>query len=452
MRVLTGRMRGGSLRSRLSWSATVVVGMWVVIVAVAGNLLLAAMLAREADGVLLARAEAAAATLRITPSGVVQVVEPPSDQALDVGTWVFAGDGTVVEQPPGGSGQLAEEAAALAGSGLRSVDSGLAARARLLAFPVRVGSRQMATVVTTTSLAPYEQVQRLTVLGTIAAAALLLVVVHLVLRANVSRALRPVQQMSEQAARWSADDIDRRFGPTPRPAELAALAETLDGVLGRLSAVVRHEQQLSAELSHELRTPLARIRSELDWVAGRPRTAAELAGAHEAIGAATADLDEILETLMTTARSAASTAPGRCPVLGVVSRAGERLRQLRPGLEVRLDVPAGLVAGVDAAVLDRLLGPVLDNAARYAERRVTVTGRAQGGDVVLTVSDDGPGLPPGSTVRIFEPGWRGDPADGHDGAGLGLALAARLATAARGSLAARPEGPGATFDVRLPAG
>jgi signal transduction histidine kinase len=119
---------------------------------------------------------------------------------------------------------------------------------------------------------------------------------------------------------------------------------------------------------------------------------------------------------------------------------------------VIVDVPSDLVAGVDAAVLDRLLGPVLDNAARYAEQRITVTGRAQAGDVVLTVSDDGPGLPADSASRVFEPGWRGNPADGHDGAGLGLALAVRLATAARGSLTARPEGPGATFDVRLPAG
>jgi signal transduction histidine kinase len=449
---LTQRLRAGSLRNRLSWSATLVVGLWVLIVAVAGNVLLAGMLGRQADGVLLARAEAVSATLRIAPSGSVQVVEPQSDQALDIGTWVFARDGAVVERPNGSSAQLDRQAAALAGSGLRSVDSGLAAPVRLFALPVRVGTRQLATVVTTTSLAPYQQVQRLTVVGTIAAAVLLLLVVHLVLRVNVSRALRPVQQMSAQAARWSADDIDRRFGPTPRPAELAALAETFDGVLNRLSAVVRHEQQLSAELSHELRTPLARIQSELDWVADRPRDPTGLAEAHGAIAAATAEMSEILETLMTTARSGAGTAPGRCAVLAVVDRVGQRLRDLRPALDVTVDVPPGLVVGVDAPVLERLLGPLLDNAGRHAEHRVTISGRGEAGEVVLTIADDGPGLPTEGASRVFEPGWRGDPADGHDGAGLGLALALRLATAARGALTARPDGPGATFDVRLPAG
>ena len=163
-------------------------------------------------------------------------------------------------------------------------------------------------------------------------------------------------------------------------------------------------------------------------------------------------MSAIIETLMTTARSGAGTAPGRCSVLDVVGRAGQRLRQHRPALDVTVDVPSDLVAGVDAPVLERLLGPVLDNAARYAERRITVTGCGGAGEVVLTIADDGPGLPVDGASRVFEPGWRGNPADGHDGAGLGLALAVRLATAARGSLTVRPDGPGATFDVRFPAG
>ena len=74
MSALRQRLRAGSLRNRLSWSATVVVGLWVLIVAVAGNVLLAGMLGRQADGVLLARAEAVSATLRIAPSGSVQRV------------------------------------------------------------------------------------------------------------------------------------------------------------------------------------------------------------------------------------------------------------------------------------------------------------------------------------------------------------------------------------------
>jgi signal transduction histidine kinase len=258
--------------------------------------------------------------------------------------------------------------------------------------------------------------------------------------------------MSAQAGQWSADDVDRRFGPARRPAELAELAETLDGLLDRLSAVLRHEQRLSDELSHELRTPLARLQSELDWLRERPRDQESVAGSYAAMGAASEEMGEILETLMTAARSGRTTTPGRCAPAEVVDREVEQRRAARPTLELVAAVPDQLVAGVDGPVLARLLGPLLDNAVRHAATTVTVTGRAVPSGVELTVADDGPGIPADRAAQVFEPGWRADPADGHDGAGLGLSLSRRLADAAGGSLELRPGGPGATFVVRLPAG
>jgi signal transduction histidine kinase len=89
--------------------------------------------------------------------------------------------------------------------------------------------------------------------------------------------------MSAQASRWSERGAAERFGPASRPAELASLAASLDELLDRLAAVLRHEQQQSAELSHELRTPLARITAETDWLTARPRTPAQQRASHEAI-------------------------------------------------------------------------------------------------------------------------------------------------------------------------
>lgn len=441
-----------SLRGSLAWSASAVVALWVVVVAVAANFLLATVLARQADAVLRARAEATAATVRVTADGDVRVDDARDDRALDVGTWILASDGRRVESPAGSTAELDRRAAALAGRGHRAVTVGDVDPVRLLALPVEGAGRQVATVVTSTSVAPYRQVQRIALVGSIGAAVLLLVVVHLVLRANVTRALRPVQQMSAQAGRWSADDVDRRFGHARRPAELAELAETLDGVLDRLSAVLRHEQRLSAELSHELRTPLARLQAELDWLSERPRDPASRATSYAAMDAASGEMGEILETLMTAARAGRTTAPGRCAPAEVVARELEIRRAARPEVHLAMDVPADLVVGVDAPVVARLLGPLLDNAVRYAAGTVLVAGGVVPSGVELTVADDGPGIPADRTARVFEPGWRGDPADGHDGAGLGLALAARLATAAGGHLDVRLDGPGATFAVQLPGG
>ena len=336
------------------------------------------------------------------------------DRALDVGTWIFGPDGRAVESPAGSSAALDRRAAALAGRGPRAVDRGDADPVRLLALPVADAGRQVATVVTSTSLAPYRQLQRLALdRRRSRAALLLLVVVHLVLRANVTRALRPVQQMSAQAGRWSADDVDRRFGAAPRPAELAELAETLDGVLDRLSAVLRHEQRLSAELSHELRTPLARLQAELDWLGATARaTRASTATSYAAIDAAAGEMGEILETLMTAARAGRTPAPGRCAPAEVVGRELElRAGRRAPTSTSVMAGPKDLVVGRRRDPCSpRLLGPVLDNALRYAaqpgdrHRATPAPPRCE-----LAVADDGPGLPPDDAARVFEPGWRGDP-------------------------------------------
>jgi signal transduction histidine kinase len=440
-----------SLRSRLSWSATAVLALWVVLLTVGANMLLGGVLARQSEGVLRARAEATAATVRVDASGAVRVLDVRDDAALDVGTWIFAADGSSVEAPPGSPAVVDRQAADLAvgGTRARGTDTRAPEGLRLFALPVEDGGRMIATVVTSTSLTPYRQVQRLAWIGSAVLGAVLLTIVHLLLRANVARAMRPVRQMTAQAARWSTDDVERRFGDAPRPAELDELARTLDGVLDRLGAVLRHERQLSDEISHELRTPLARVQAEIDLLRGAPRGHAERARALAVVDEAAGSMRQILETLMTAARS--GTLPGRCAPAEVLKPLIRRSASHRPELDVTLAVPAELAAGVDAAVLERLAAPVLDNAVRYAVRRVTVTGESRPGCVRLLIGDDGPGVPEEHRSRVFEPGWRADAHDGHDGAGLGLALARRLAVAAGGEVTVETGRRGACFAIELPA-
>jgi signal transduction histidine kinase len=438
-----------SLRSRLAWSASAVVALWLAVIAVGANLLLGAALTRQVDSLLQDRAEATASTVDVAPDGRVQVTPDEDDPALDVGTWIFGPGGSVVDQPLGSPSALDARAAALAGRGAGTADVGLTERVRMLAYPIRSGGRQVATVVTSTSLTPYDSLRRLAWVASAGLFAGLMVVVHLVLRANVGRSLRPVQEMTAQADRWSADDVDRRFGEGRRPAELDQLARTLDTVLDRLGAVLRRERRLTDELSHELRTPLARIRAEVELLQSRPRGAAELAAAHASIGEAATTMLGIVDTLMSSARAGTTPLTGRADPGPVLERTAARLRAGHPGLDVVVRLDGGAPVGVDAALLERLLAPLAENAARYARSRVELGGTRGGGAFCLLVADDGPGVPAGDRDRVFDPGYRGQPDDGHPGAGLGLALARRLAEAAGGRVAVA-DGPGGRFAVELP--
>jgi signal transduction histidine kinase len=108
---------------------------------------------------------------------------------------------------------------------------------------------------------------------------------------------------------------------------------------------------------------------------------------------------------------------------------------------------------VEGEVVERILSPLLENAARFARERIVLDIRSVDGEVVFEVRDDGPGVQPADRERIFEPGYRGAQGrgDAHTGAGLGLSLVRRLARAAGGEVQAQAPQAGASFAVRLPA-
>jgi signal transduction histidine kinase len=115
-----------------------------------------------------------------------------------------------------------------------------------------------------------------------------------------------------------------------------------------------------------------------------------------------------------------------------------------------------LAVRVDADLLERVLSPLLENACRHANSHVTVAIEEQDGTVTLTVEDDGPGILEKDSENVFTPGYRGEDGGGgtrgDEGAGLGLALARRLARGVGGDIRLVGGQPGARFVVSLPRG
>ena len=430
-------MRGPrTLRGRLALSATVAAGTAVLVLTALFALLLERRLDAEAENVLRGRADAAAATVTVRSDGSLQVTDNDHDGALDTGIWIYEGH-TAIERPAG-AGALQAAADSLAGTSSHLLRHEEAPSTEYLSVAIKDHRRQVGTVVAAISLDPYRRSSRATLVAALGLGAALVVLVYLVARTVAARALKPVAEMTRQASEWSAGDTSHRFEPGERPGELEQLAATLDSVLDRLSAVLRREQQLSAEISHELRTPLAGITAEAELFANRPRTAEQAAAAMSSVSEGARRMERILDTLLTAARAEATNGTGRCDPVAVA-------REL--GVEVDCAGPASFV-GADAEVVERVLAPLLENARRYsASVRVRVTSTP--GNVLLEVLDDGPGVPAGEQEAVFDPGRRLEPQDGHDGAGLGLPLARRLARAAGGDLTCT-EGPGGRFVVTLP--
>ncbi|MCW2596576.1 MAG: Signal transduction histidine kinase [Jatrophihabitans sp.] len=438
-----------TLRGRVSLLGLGVIAAWVLVLTVAFNFVLSTRLSRELDVVLRTRATTAAATVAVSPTGVVTARELGGDEALDSGIWVYAGT-RAVERPPGGP-NLQAVADSLALQGTTYLNRG---DYRFYVLPFVRNGHRYGTVVAAVSSAPNQRARTETFVGSGLVALLVLLGAYPVLRFAAGRALRPVDAMTRQAGEWSAHALTERFGNDQRFREVQTLASTLNGVLDRLSAIVRHERRLSAELSHELRTPLSRIVAETDLLLARPHSAEDLGTAHNAMRESAMAMDRILETLLSAARVDIQDAPGRCDLKPVVAG----LVRMRAGADsdpkIVVDIAPSLAVGVDEAIAERILAPILDNACRYATTTVTISARRTSESVIVEIADDGPGVSADLREAIFEPGRRGATDDGHDGAGLGLALARRLARAAAGDVTVvgdvGPVRDDSRFRVRFP--
>ena len=282
---------------------------------------------------------------------------------------------------------------------------------------------------------------------------LMVAVVALTTWFAVGRALAPVEAIRCEVDAISAAQLHRRV---PRPKaddEIGRLAATMNRMLERLESARNSQRRFVSDASHELRSPITTIRQHAEVALAHPEhvTAAELA---EVVLAEQQRMQRLVEDLLLLARVDEHVPLTRAAV-DLDDLAFEEGHRLRSATSKRVDtsgVNAVRVQG-DADALRRMLRNVGENAVRHASSRVDVTLVERGEEVVLTIDDDGPGIPATERARVLQRFVRLDEARSRDegGSGLGFSIVDEVVRAHGGSMSIEqsPLG-GARIVITLP--
>jgi two-component system sensor histidine kinase MtrB len=274
------------------------------------------------------------------------------------------------------------------------------------------------------------------------------------------RLVGPVRRASEAARRVADGLLETRLTVEGRD-ELAALARSFNEMAAALEERIARDRRFVGDVSHELRTPLTTLRASTDYLLrGERDLPPSLRRALELLSADVEYLRHLVDDLLEISRVEAGRVQMSWERLNLADLAREvaTRRRRASGDDIAVVVeadPGSLSMVADKQRLERVVSNLVDNAVLHGEGRdVTVRVRADDGHLLLSVEDQGPGIPAGAVPRIFERFFKADPArhrgDGR-GSGLGLAIARENAHLHGGEIAVQSApGRGARFTLRLP--
>ena len=234
--------------------------------------------------------------------------------------------------------------------------------------------------------------------------------------------LRPFNRLRQQLLGLREGSRSRIEGTYPN--EVQPLVNDLNSLLEHREQIVRRALAKAGDLAHGLKTPLAVLHQEADR--------AEAEGQHETAATISNQVERMRRQVDYHLAQARAAAPGKaptaqCPLLPSVQGLTRTLLRIHVDRGVVIDVdvsPDHSVRG-QSEDLEEMLGNLLDNACKWAKSRVKIESRKEAGVIVITVDDDGPGLPISMREQVLQRGIRAD--ESAPGSGLGLAIVRDLA-------------------------
>jgi len=271
--------------------------------------------------------------------------------------------------------------------------------------------------------------------------------------------LRRVDAITDASRSIMGGNMQGRMPVSGSGDELDRLAQSLNEMLDRIERLMAGMQEVSSNVAHDLKTPLTRIKARLE---GALR-AGKSAGYREALEKTVEDADRLLQTfnsLLSIVRAEAGQSPGGLAptdtrtILADVAELYEPMAEEQGGT-LTITAPEGLEILADRQLLSQAVSNLVDNALKYGAAegttpQIAITGTIEGGDVVITVSDRGLGIPPADRERAIERFVRLDPSRSKPGNGLGLSLVAGVMKLHGGRLVLDDNEPGLRARLVLP--
>jgi two-component system OmpR family sensor kinase len=275
----------------------------------------------------------------------------------------------------------------------------------------------------------------------------------------VTRALRPIHDISTAATKIAVGDLSQRINARETDSELDQLAGVLNSTFARLEAAFSRQQRFTADAAHELRTPVTVIVTHVQNALAAGGLTAEHREAFEACERAAQRMRRLIESLLQLARLDAGEEGRnheRTDLAALTTESVNSIRSLAEGRKITLttNLAPTEITG-DPGRLQQVITNLVSNAIHHGrdggEVRISVHSDAD--HAVLTVADNGPGIAPEHVPHLFERFYRVDKARTSTAGrtGLGLAIVKAITDAHGGTITVESQvGESATFTVRLP--
>ncbi|TKK76735.1 HAMP domain-containing histidine kinase [Kribbella jiaozuonensis] len=278
----------------------------------------------------------------------------------------------------------------------------------------------------------------------------LLIVVGVAGWLMVGQALRPVERIRSRVQGIGTRDLTERVPVPPTRDEIARLAVTMNEMLDRLETGQATQRAFVADASHELRSPLATLTAALEVIEA-DTTGEAWRELRAVMGTETDRMRQLVEDLLLLAKADDTGIRMRqtdVDLDDLVAAEIQRLRSSMPELKVTGDVHPVRVVG-DPARLSQVLRNLVDNAARAAHTSVHLTTAEKDGSAIITVEDDGDGIPEADRLRVFERFVRLDTSRSRasGGSGLGLSIAREITRAHDGTITLTSSSTGGTTAI-----